>query len=912
MKKTLIFLVLSFSTTLFAQKFTLEGFVKDKDSLTLEAATVYLQSISDSIPIAYGITNRAGKFSLQVNTYNEAKAIFNIAYMGYKPYSKVINAPKGDALNLGTLVLEDQAEALTAVSIIAKAPPVVIKKDTIEYNADSFKSLPNDKAEDLLKKLPGVEIDADGLITVNGVEVEAINVDGMPFFGEKNGEIALKNLPSGVISKVQVTDFKTNLQKFTGEESDSGTKEINFKIKKGKNRAMFGDVKLGAGTDDKYQGNANVFQVIDGKQLGVIAGTNNINMSRGFNALPNTDTSTGYLESDFVGANFSKGKWNETRINSNYNYSAQDRETAQMSYRENFLPDLNYITESENRGYNESDSHKARADVQYIVDPKNKWSKNRFKISNETNFNTSNTISGSENASTSSYSDGALVSDYISRNNTEASSYNIQNNFDVTPSQGGGNYFNIGVNTNFSKSNSDVNSYSENVLYNSNDTIIQNQEKYNEHKSSNINVNTILVKEVFNDFRIMPRYSATVHTSSTENFIYDFNEDSESYNDFNETLSTDSKYVTTTLRPSLKLRYDLNDIRFEIEGAHTTTYRDFKDALIEARNFKRDFKYVTFGGRIRYRDEKGYKRISLDYNQDVNLPSVSQLQPVEDVSNITHIRVGNPDLAPQVDHNLRFRYQNNIAFHNINVSGDARAEFTKDKIINSTITNSDLNKYTTYTNLNGDYNLRGNASVSKSYFNKKINFNLNGSVMASFDNSLSLQNGLKFTAQTTTIRPRVSVNCLYNEIIDLSTSYSYSTVKSIYDTDSFNDNSYFIQNLQFNSSIFFIKDVLFVTNKVSYRYNSRVGDEYDADAVFWNAGLGAELWKNKATVTFVGYDVLGKNNGYRRTVTDTYIQDVENRILEQYFMLNFTYKFGSFAGQRMNFDSNSRRRGRRG
>ncbi|MCB4799956.1 outer membrane beta-barrel protein [Neotamlana laminarinivorans] len=913
MKKIFILLALSFSATMFAQKFMLEGIVKDKDSLTLEAATVYLQSISDSIPIAYGITNREGKFSLQVNTYEDTKAIFNIAYMGYKPYSKTIAVPKSDYLNLGTLVLEDQAEALTAISIIAKAPPVVIKKDTIEYNADSFKSLPNDKAEDLLKKLPGVEIDADGLITVNGVEVEAINVDGMPFFGEKNGEIALKNLPSGVISKVQVTDFKTNMQKFTGEESDSGTKEINFKIKKGKNRAMFGDIKVGAGTDNKYQGNANIFQVVDGKQLGVIAGTNNINMSRGFSALPNTSASTGYLESDFVGANYSKGKWNENRINSNYNYTAQDRETAQKSYRENFLPDLNYITESESTGYNESDSHKAKADLQKIINPKYKSSKQRLKISNETNFNLANTISGSQSASTSSYSDGELVSDYTSRNQTEASNYNIQNNFDVTASQGHGNYFNIGVNTNFSKSNSDVNSYSENILYNTDETIIQDQEKNNENKSSNINVNTILVKEIFEDFKIIPRYSATVNTSKTENFIYDFNEDLQTYSDFNENISTNSKYITTTLKPSLKLRYDVSDFRFEIEGAHTTTYRDYKDELIEARNFKRGFKYLTYSGRIRYRDEKGYKRITLDYNQGVNLPSVSQLQPVEDVSNITHIRVGNPDLEPQINHNIRFRYQNDIAFHNINVSGDARAEFTQDKILNSTITNSDLNKYTTYTNLNGDYYLRGNASVSKSYFNKKTNFNLNGSLMASFDNSLSLQNGLKFTAQTITIRPRISLNCLYNDIIDVNTSYSYSTIKSVYDTDSFSDNNYFIQNLQFNSSIFFIKNVLFVTNKVSYRYNSQVGNEYDADAIFWNAGVGAELIENKATVTLVGYDVLGKNNGYRRSVTDTYIQDVENRILEQYFMLNFTYKFGSFAGQKMSgFNSNKGRRGGRG
>ena len=337
MKKQLSLFFLLFTSTLFAQKFTLEGIVKDQDSINLEGATVYLQSVRDSIPLAYGITNKEGVFSIHVNTENDLKAIFNIAYLGYKPYKKDIDIPIGNQLNMGILTLKDQVEQLNVVSIIGKAPPILIKKDTIEYNADSFKTLPNDKAEDLLKKLPGVEIDLDGNITVNGIEVEAINVDGMRFFGEKNGEVALKNLPSNIISKVQVTDYKSNMQKFTGEESDSGTKEINFKIKKGKNRAAFGDFKGGYGTDKKYQANANVFQLIDGKQLGIISGTNNINMTNGFNALPDTDTSNGYIESDFIGADFSKGKWNEARTNGNYRYTrvwqAEDRERAGLGKR---------------------------------------------------------------------------------------------------------------------------------------------------------------------------------------------------------------------------------------------------------------------------------------------------------------------------------------------------------------------------------------------------------------------------------------------------------------------------------------------------------------------------------------------------------------------------------------------------
>lgn len=909
LKKILLLALFFTSTTLFAQKFTLEGAVKDKQDIPLEAATVFLQSTKDSIILAYGITNKEGQFSIRVNAENDKKVLFNVGYLGYQPYSKDITVPTGDKLDMGIIVLEDELEQLNAVSIVATAPPIVIKQDTIEYNADSFKTLPNDKAEDLLKKLPGVDIDTDGNITVNGVEVEAVNVDGMEFFGEKTGDIALKNLPSNVISKVQVTDYKTNMQKFTGEESDSGTKEINLKIKKGKNRATFGDVKLGYGTDDKYQANGNIFKLIDGKQIGLIMGTNNINMSRGFNALPDTDTSNGYIESDFIGANFTKGKWNETRINGNYRYSAQQRDFDQVSFKENFLPDLNYITNSENSSFNDSESHTGGGDLKFIILPKDKTSKKRVQISNEIDFDASNRDSGSTVDRASEFSNGDLVSDYYSENQATSSEYEIENELRMTSVLNNKrDYLNIRLDTDFSKGSSDSKKYSENILFNSNETIVQDQITNTDSNNSNIRFNVFWSKELLPDFRLMPSYTASINSQKSEEYIFDFDDVTEEYDDFNTTLSSESKYVATTLRPALKLRYEYKDFRFEVESGYTNTYRNYKDALVTARDFKTDFNYLTYSGRVRYRDEKGYKNISLDYNQNVNLPSVNQLQPVEDVSDITHVRVGNPLLEPAVSHNLSFRYQNNLAYNNINITGSARAEFVNDKIINSTITDTDLNRYTTYTNINGDYSYSGSAAISKSYYNKKTNINLNARFNASFSNSLSIQNAVTFAAKTTVLRPSFSFRYSYDNKIDLSLAYSYSDNKNVYDTDDFNDNKFFVQNLNIDSNVFFIKNVFF-SNKVAYRYNSRVGDEFDGDAVFWNAGLGIELWDNKATFTLLAYDMLGKNNGYRRTVTETYIQDVENQILEQYFMATFVYKFGTFAGQKMNVRGDDSRRG---
>lgn len=910
--KTALFLfLLCISQVLFSQKFTIEGHVQDQGSFGLEGATVFIQSAKDSAVLAYAITNKNGAFSVKVNSEEDEEILFNIGYIGFKPFRKLIPVPtSSESLILETVTLEEMVEELEVVTVISRAPPILMKKDTVEYNADSFKTLPNDKAEDLLKKLPGVEIDIDGNITFNGIEVQAVNVDGMEFFGEVTGDIALKNIPSNAISKVQVTDYKTNLQKFTGEESDSGTKEINFKIKKGKNTATFGDLSAGYGTDKKYQANANIFKLLDGKQLGVIGGANNINMAKGFNALPDTDTSNGYVESDFLGANFSKGKWNETNINSDYRYSSQSIENEQKSYRENFLPDFNYNSSTRSNSTSESENHQGNLGLKFIIPPKNKNSKNNTQVSNKTAFNSSNTISSSAKLTNSKYENGDNVSDYSIFKESQASNFKLNNEFNVTSKVSTNDYFNMGLATNFNKSTSESKEYSENILYQNNTSVIQDQIKDSENSGVNIGLHATWNAKLTPTFRIIPGYQANVNYSKNERIVNEFNESEEEYSDFNILQSAKSNYLTTTVKPILKLRYDYSAIRIELEGAYINTSRKLDDDLIDDRDFKAKFNYFTYAGRIRYRDKNGYKNVDFRYRQHVNLPSLSQLQPIEDVSDISHIIKGNPLLKPSIDHQLNLNYSNNLAYNNINISAFAKAEFTNNKIINATITNQDLIKNTTYENINGDYSLNGNTSLSKSYFNKKANFNMNFRFSAAFKNILSIQNEIKFALRNTTLKPSLSLKYSYDNKLDLEASYTYSLSKNSYDTDIFNSNKYFVQNFRFDVALFVIKNV-FISNKIAYNYNSRVGDEFDGNSIFWNAGLGIELWDNKGTLSLIGYDVLGKNNGFRRIVSETYIQDLQNKILEQYFMVIFTYKFGSFAGQKMNMENNKFRRGRR-
>ena len=254
-----------------AQDFQLNGTIKDNNGVPLESATVYVEKISDSTLVTYGISDREGFFEMEGRTDQEQLNLF-VSYAGFKPLRQVITIKPNIAL--GEIKLEVQDNLLDEVIVVADRAPVTLKKDTLEFNANSFKTRPDANLEELLKKLPGAEVDSDGAITINGKPVSRILVNGKEFFGD-DPKIATKNLPKEIIEKLQVVDTKTKAQEFTGESGDSENKTINITIKKDKNKGYFARGTIGGGTDGRYEmsGIGNIFK--DNMRTTILAGSNN-------------------------------------------------------------------------------------------------------------------------------------------------------------------------------------------------------------------------------------------------------------------------------------------------------------------------------------------------------------------------------------------------------------------------------------------------------------------------------------------------------------------------------------------------------------------------------------------------------------------------------------------------------------
>ena len=251
------------------------GKVQEKETqLPIEQASVRLLNVKDSSMVRGVASNTDGSFALK--NVRKGNYILNVTYIGFDPLYKNISVAGTAPVRLGTLEMTDGSVRLQVAVITGKAPEVVVRNDTTEYNADSYKVTEGSVLEDLLKKMPGVEVDSEGKVTVNGKEIKKIMVDGKEFFSD-DPKIASKNLPAKMIDKVQVLDKKSDMAKMTGFDDGEEETVLNLTVKPGMKQGWFGNAYAGYGSKDRYEGNAMVNRFYNNDQLTFMGGLNNTN-----------------------------------------------------------------------------------------------------------------------------------------------------------------------------------------------------------------------------------------------------------------------------------------------------------------------------------------------------------------------------------------------------------------------------------------------------------------------------------------------------------------------------------------------------------------------------------------------------------------------------------------------------------
>ncbi len=909
--KKLLFLIailwvgISFSQT----KFKISGTLKsEQDSIPLESATVYLETLKDSTVVTYTITDKNGKFSLEDKTYTDKLRLI-ISLIGFETYKKEIAINKSD-INLGTIAMPE-ANMLDEV-IIKSRSPITVKKDTLEFNVASFKTKKDANVEDLLKELPGVEVDDEGKITINGKEVNKILVNGKPFFGD-DPTITTRNLTKEIIEKVQVTDTKSKSEGFTGESSDSENKTINLTIKEENNKGVFGRVAAGAGTDKRYE-YAGMVNLFDNEQrISVLAGGNNINsagfsfgeirkMFGGGNSISWNGNGSftidgrsfgggeGITKSNNAGINYADELSKSVDISADYFHSGSHSDNATSTQRENILPDSRYFTNSNSDSQNDTDSHTVnlgfdvKIDSTFLINvsPTFRYSKASTTFNrNEASFDESNVLTNQSSTSSFVENDGK----------------NFSNEIQVTKKWGNkGAFVRFQLNTDINSTEADDFLNSETNVFGTNPSdLIRNQftdsERSTNHQSSNITYRIPLVaKKWFFDLW----YNFDTRKQENIESTFDFDTGSQAYDDFNFDLSTNFTNKNNVITPGVKLAYNSEKMNFSFRPGYAFRTIENRDVLRPELSLKRNFEFLEFDTNFNYRfSPKMSFYVSYDYNNDA--PSISQLQPFQNVSDPLNTVTGNPNLKPSKRHSgylgfNKYDFQKGTGFYVY-----ANGTLTNDQVVSKTTVDENFVRNTTYENVNGGYWSYIGGSYSKDFKvdtlqTVKVRLGMN----ASFNKSINFNNDVQYASNTNSMTPTLSVEYKWKNVFEIRPNYRLSFTKTKYDLADFDDQNFLRHSLGIRTATFVPKKFEW-RNDINFTYNPNVADGFQKSAWFWNSTLAYSVLKDKGSITLKVYDLLNQNTNAQRTATQNYIQDQQSTVLEQYFMLSFSWKFNSLG-----------------
>ena len=902
----LLFLLVCFSANA-QDEFTIKGTVVDVSTqIPLAEATVYFSTVKDSIVLEYATTDKNGFFKIDTKKYD--KPVFlKVSHLGYQTQ---IEEQKDIAENkdFGKVYLLANVNALAGVVIKTEAPPIRIKKDTLEFNAPSFKVRPDANVETLLKQLPGFEVDSDGKITVNGKEVTQFLVNGKAFF-DRDGAMALKNLPAEIISKVQVSDFKTKKEELSKQEAASDYSSINLTIEEKKNKGFFGKFLGGYGTDDRYESSLVMNFFNNKRKISVLASSNNINssgfsMDEVFDSMGGgrnsrgggggggaSGSGKGITQSNLAGFNYTD-EWSKGfDTSASYSFSNTVTENESKSNQINLLPTGSFSTESGSKSRDENTGNKVNLEFEYKINP-------TTRIVFTPKVNQSNSNSNSSSSSTSLDENKLLLNDSDSESHRENSSLNFGNtiNFNKSFAKKSRNLSFVFSNSN---NNSDSNAITESItnryvngVYDSTDE--RHQMSKNENIYDAYSADIEYTEPITDSLRI--RFGADLDWTNEVKDLktFNYNESLDMFTDLNELLTNFTTSRQNSVSPKAGLTFEKNKFTFNI-NSNTSIIQFDNHAFYRNENIDLNKKYMLPNGRaqIRYKLDRS-KFITFRYDYSNSLPSSAQLLPIKNLGNPLNTIIGNPELNPNEKHSANINFRNFDFRTRSGYTLFARADYNSSEVISVSVYDASRLRTTTYQNLSGTYTMaiggNWNQTIKRDAHSLRYGIGLNTNY--SFDKGFT--DGVLYSAKSLGISPRVYFNYDYGELLTISPSYSLSYNESKYDNYVTDGRSNVVHRINLQTTSYWPKNWIF-GNDLGYTYDaSRAKNNFYQ----WNTSLSYSFFDKNMIAKIKVYDVLNQNQSYSRTISATTIRDEENTILKRYAMFSLTYKIQNFAGMK--------------
>lgn len=924
--KKILYLLLLLSSTAAAQKITVKGRLLDDSSTPLPSATVMLLNPTDSSLVNFSISNADGFFEMK--NLVRANYLLRVTYVGLANFAKMIEPKEAETVvELGDLLMVQQSKQLNEVVVKGEMAPVTIKKDTIEFNAPSFKTKENANVEDLLKKLPGVEVESDGTIIAQGEQVQQVTVDGKEFFG-RDPKIATQNLPAKAVDKVQIFDKKSDQTTFSGIDDGQRQKTINLELKEEYKNGFFGNATGGYGTDKRYTGRLSLNRFKKGQQLSFLAMGNNVNEQgfsiddymnfsggsqqmmggRGgggvrltFNASGGSSQSgaqinfgnrlSGIMSNYAGGVNFNQDFSKKTTLQSNYFYNQLDHEVLQDLTRENFFGDSSTFLTQQNKQYSSNYNHRVNAVLDHKLD-----SANSIKLT--TSFSSNQSESHSTTDSQTRSDEDGLINDGTS------SAYSAQNtnNFNTHALlrhrfAKKGRTISSTITFGYSEIESDGAIESTNTFYKP-FTVSQQLNQLNNQLTENTALGaTVSYTEPLGNRRYVElNYNFNQNLNEVDRKVYDVEDVGDILNeDLSAVYKSDYQYH----RPGFNFRINRNKYSLTLGTSMQST--SLHGDIISTGESIMPPTYNNFLPMAHFNYElASTKNLSIDYETTVQEPSITQLQPIVNNSDPLNQTIGNSKLRPAYQHSVRtnFTLFNPASF--VNFFAFVNATYTQNAITYAQSIDSRGVRISKPINVSSNKSVRANASVS-------FPLNPNGSRISLSANTnqqfgINILNDVESEIAQNTLASTLRYSYRYKEIFDWEVSGTISRNATDYEFNTSNNQLYYNNTYRTEGNVTFLKNYQLSSSFELLIYDSKSTD-FAQQVELWNVAISRYVLKNRAgEIKVSANNLLDNNFGVDQTANINYIERTNTNNLGRYFLLSFTYainkQLNPMAGRR--------------